>query len=74
MEDNSPRIGLPGTPLVLRPEENGLKGPQPFEVEVLDYVIISGFNVDVSVLELGCPSGHYDEKMGKPQSLQNTLS
>lgn len=43
-------------------------------VEVLDYVIISGLNVDVSVLELGCLSGHYDEKMDKPQSLQNTLS
>jgi len=25
-------------------------------------------------LELACLSGHYDEKMDKPQSLQNTLS
>jgi hypothetical protein len=44
------------------------------EAKEFDHVIISGLNLDVSVLEPGCPGGHYVEKMNKPQSLQNTLS
>jgi hypothetical protein len=44
------------------------------EAKDSDYVIIPGLNLDASVVELSCLSGHFHEKMDEPRSLLNTLT